>query len=181
MEESFNQTHYSRYDTSLQRQNQYGNISDIRDERQRQPQHVNQRLGLTFAIAIAFVLACMGGVMSLRLYNSSPIQLTIQDYYEAIKIKDYNTAYGYFASNGTIVNAQGRAQRVSIDLLKNLNAAKGELVAYVIRSSIIETGGIALVTVSVQRHSHGQEKSYDVYLKLSRVGENWKIVSTNGI
>ena len=83
-----------------------------------------------------------------------------------LKNEDYNTAYEYFASNGTIVDAHGQNQQASVEQLERLNSIKGELLTYNIYNLTQQKKGAALVTVVVQRYLNSRERSYVVSLTL---------------
>ena len=85
MDDNPDQTQRPFYNTFLQSQNWYDNALSIPATIKHRPKNGNQKFGLMLVVILPFLLASIGGVLSLTLYNSSPVKLSVQGYYEAVK------------------------------------------------------------------------------------------------
>src|SRR6266852_4200682 len=124
---------------------------------------LNQRPGLIFGFFVVFLLACVVGILSLTLFIQNVVAgssmncsnrglisntpsaptVTVQEYFDALKNKDYNRACTYFDPKGTI-NVGKKGQPVSTELLKSLAAKKGALKSYSIVAMSTGTGNIVV-------------------------------------
>jgi hypothetical protein len=106
-------------------------------------------------------------------------QITVQQYYQAVKQQDYATAYSFLTSDAS-VSANGQSVPVSGESsFQSAATALDTTLGPVINiTSNTQGSDTSHVTVTVTR-SHGG--SYDVHLVLVKVGNNWKIQSADGI
>jgi Putative lumazine-binding len=151
-----------------------------------QPPKKRRRWPLILAIvATVLVLAFVGGIAAVFLaVNNSPAKAVSQQYYDAIKNHDAAKAYSYL--DPTIkLTFQGQSQQINeqtfAQVLQAYDQAKGPVSDYSISSINISTststGNTANVTVRVTRSGN----SYDVHLQLRQEGNDWKILSFDGI
>jgi hypothetical protein len=106
-------------------------------------------------------------------------QITVQQYYQAVKQQDYATAYSFLTSDAS-VSANGQSGPVSGEssfqtAATTLDTTLGTVTSYTANTQGSDTSH---VTVTVTRSRGG---SYDVHLVLVKVGNNWKIQSADGI
>lgn len=159
---------------------------------------LNQRPGLIFGFFVVFLLGCVGGLLSVTLFiqnvvagsgvncstrgltsnTPSALTVTVQEYFDALKNKDYNRACAYFDPKGTIYVGK-KGQPVSAELLKSLDAKKRTLKSYSIVGMSVGTGNIVVIVVDVARSSRSQP--YELYLSLQQEGGGWKIKYEDGL
>lgn len=106
-------------------------------------------------------------------------QITVQQYYQAVKQQDYATAYSFLTSDAR-VSANGQSVPVSGEssfqtAATTLDSTLGPVTNI---SSNTQGSDTSQVTVTVTRSRGG---SYQVHLVLVKVGNNWKIQSADGI
>ena len=152
-----------------------------------QPQQKTSLRWLWITLGIiggVLVLGCAGCVIAGALgfnFLAQAVgpQITVQQYYQAVKQQDYATAYSFLTSDATI-NANGTSVPVSQETsfetaAKALDVSLGPVTNI---SSNTQGSDTSHVTVTVTRSRGG---SYDVHLVLVKVGNNWKIQSADGI
>jgi Putative lumazine-binding len=116
--------------------------------------------------------------------NNSPAKAVSQQYYDAIRNHDAAKAYSYLDPTMKLT-FQGQSQQINeqtfAQVLQAYDQAKGPVSDYSITSTNISTststGNTANVTVRVTRSGN----SYDVHLQLRQEGNDWKILSFDGI
>lgn len=106
-------------------------------------------------------------------------QITVQQYYQAVKQQDYATAYSFLTSDAS-VNVNGQSVAVSQETSFETAASALDTTLGTVSSYTANTQGsdTSHVTVTVTRSRGG---SYDVHLVLVKVGNSWKIQSADGI
>ncbi len=102
---------------------------------------------------------------------------TVNQYYNAVKSQDYNTAYSYISTNLTASNGQALTQELYTTAAQALDGVKGKVSSFSV-GNVSVTNNTASVTVSVTRGSTG---AYDVHLQLQQVNGSWKITSYDNI
>src|SRR6266699_3537668 len=152
-----------------------------------QPPKKRRRWPLPLVIAIIVgivVLACVGGFAAIYLFVfNSPPKAVAQQYYDALKSQDYAMAYSYL--DPTIeITFQGGSQQITqqayTQAAQAYDATKGKVSDFSITYVDIKyltTGNTADVTVQVTRNGN----AYEVNLKLRQEGNDWKIVSFDGL
>lgn len=106
-----------------------------------------------------------------------------QAYYDAMKAQNYTQAFTYLYPNRTIQETGVEihvTEPVFVALAQNIDKSDGKVLSYSITSSEVnptDTADVADVTVSVTRSSG----SYDVHLQLQQEGNDWKILSMDGL
>lgn len=155
----------------------------------------NQRSRLVFGFFLAFLLACVAGVLSIVLLvqdanagncatggttfmssaNSSSI---VQDYLAALKNKDYNKACSYFDPKSTI-HVGKIDQPVSATLLQKLDAQKGKLGSYRIIDTLSGPGNMVIIAVDVMRGSRNLQ--YKLHITLQQEVGGWKITYVDSL
>ncbi len=159
---------------------------------------LNQRPVLIFGFLVVFLLACVAGILSLTLFIQNVVAgsgmncsthgmisntpsaptVTVQEYFDALKNKDYNRACTYFDPKGTI-NVGKKGQPVSTELLKSLAAKKGALKSYSIVNTLVSSGNTVVIVVNVRRSN--QNQLYELHLSLRQEAGGWKIMNEDGI
>jgi hypothetical protein len=141
---------------------------------------LNQRPGLILGFLVVFLLACVAGILSVTLFfqNVSGPTVTVQEYFNALKNKDYNRAYTYFDPKGTI-NDGKKDQPVSSKLLNSLDEKKGALKSYSIVNTLVSPGNTVIIVVDVRRSN--QNQPYKLHLSLREEAGGWKIIREDGI
>ncbi len=129
------------------------------------------------------VLSCVGCSIIFALGFGSFARLAgpdlvAQDYYQAIEHQDYTTAYSYLDSNAIFtVNGQS-VPATQLDAFTTeattLDSTLGP-VSYFHPS--INANDYSRIDVTVTRNG----PSYLVHLQLAQVGNDWKIISADGI
>jgi len=144
------------------------------------PQKKKRSAGLTFAIsaaAVLLLLTCAAGAVvvtagSLKLRNqlSSP-STTVEQFYSALHLKNYDQAYGYFSAS-----AQSRLSRGAFaDQYTILDQINGIVQSYPIRSA--EThGNTATVVAALTRRANSDTAQLQT-LHLVLENGNWRIDS----
>lgn len=102
---------------------------------------------------------------------------TVDQYYNAVKSQEYNTAYSYIGTNLTAQNGQTLTQELYTTAAQALDTVKGKVTNYSVGVPSV-TNNTASVTVSVTR---GSTPAYDVHLQLQQVNGSWKITSYDNI
>ena len=152
-----------------------------------QPPRKRRRWPLPLVLAIivgTIVLACVGGFAAIYLFVfNSPPKAVAQQYYDALKSQDYAMAYSYLDPNIEFT-LQGRSQQITqqayTQAAQAYDATKGKVSDFSITYVDIKyltTGNTADVTVQVTRNGN----AYEVNLKLRQEGNDWKIVSFDGL
>ncbi len=150
------------------------------------PQQPKSRRGLWIALAIiggVLLLSCavcgitfVAGVGFFAKTIAGPA-ITVDQYYTAVKNKDYNTAYSYISTNLTASNGQNLTQELYTTAAQALDTVKGNVTNFSVGTPSINNN-VASVTVSVTR---GSSAPYDVHLQLQQVNGSWKITSYDNI
>ncbi|MFL5628377.1 MAG: hypothetical protein ACJ788_22585 [Ktedonobacteraceae bacterium] len=137
-------------------------------------------LGIVGGLLVLGCAACViAGALGFNfLAQAVGPQITVQQYYQAIKQQDYATAYSYLASNAT-VNVNGQSVPVTQESSFETAAKALDISLGPVTSADSNTQGsdTSRVTVTVTRNG----RSYDVHMVLVKVGNNWKIQSADGI
>lgn len=102
---------------------------------------------------------------------------TVDQYYNAVKSQEYNTAYSYIGTNLTAQNGQALTQELYTTAAQALDTLKGTVTNYSVGVPSV-TNNTATITVSVTR---GSNSPYDVHLQLQQINGSWKITSYNNI
>jgi uncharacterized protein YegP (UPF0339 family) len=102
---------------------------------------------------------------------------TVNQYYNAVKSQDYNTAYSFISTNLTASNGQTLTQELYTTAAQALDGVKGKVSNFSV-GNVSVTNNTASVTVSVTR---GSTPAYDVHLQLQQVNGSWKITSYDNI
>jgi hypothetical protein len=152
-----------------------------------QPQQKTSLRWLWITLGIiggVLVLSCAGCVIAGALgfnFLAQAVgpQITVQQYYQAVKQQDYTTAYSFLTSDAT-VSVNGQSVPVSGEssfqtAATTLDTTLGTVSSYTTNTQGSDTSH---VTVTVTRSRGG---SYKVHLVLVKVGNNWKIQSADGI
>ena len=144
------------------------------------PRRSRRWLWITAVIVGALILACVGGIVAFILgVNSSPAKVAAQHYYDAIKSRDYASAYSYLDPAMTLT-IQNQSQQINQQSFTTVAQAydtqKGRVSDYSITgvnlNTSTEKGNTADITIKVTRAT-----SYDVHLQLKQEGNDWKVVS----
>jgi hypothetical protein len=147
---------------------------------QRHAKRMNHRLWLTCAVLLLLLFASIGGFTSITAYNhdTMPIRSTVQNYYQALLRKDYVKAYQYFTSHGTILDAQGKAEVVSVAALQDEDLEQGLLLGYTASTPVLQSRSSASIKVNLQRRNNNKLRTYDAYVQLVLTGtKGWLITS----
>ncbi len=148
------------------------------------PRRRRRWLWITLAIVVVLLLACVGGILALVLgVNNSPAKAAAQHYYDALKSRDYSTAYTYVDPAITLT-IQNQSQRMNPQLFTEVAQAydtqKGRVSDYSISginlNSSTSKGNTADVTINVKRNT-----SYDVHLQLKQEGNDWKVIGFDSL
>ena len=102
---------------------------------------------------------------------------TVNQYYNAVKSQDYNTAYSYIGTNLTASNGQALTQELYATAAQALDTVNGKVTNYSV-GNISVNNDKASITVSVTR---GSNSPYDVHLQLQQINGSWKITSYDNI
>src|SRR5438874_206896 len=133
-------------------------------------------VGYYVLIAGAFIYADRPGPTVGDAWNAAG------QYYKAIQNHDYTTASNYLDRN-TTMTVHGRPIVMnSVDTLARtsqaLDTQDGVITSYTPTDGNFEQGKyIVDMVMKVTRNSH----SYDVHIKIELVGNDWKILSADGI
>ncbi|HEY7415396.1 MAG TPA: DUF3828 domain-containing protein [Ktedonobacteraceae bacterium] len=100
---------------------------------------------------------------------------TAMSYYQAIKAKDYNTAYTYLDSNATMQNGQKLTNDAFLQLARAQDSNYGSINTV---DMIPGSNDGSQIVVTVER-SAGMR--YHVHLTLKKEGGSWKILSLDRI
>jgi len=104
--------------------------------------------------------------------------LVAQSYYQAVEHQDYTTAYSYLDSNATFtVNGQAVAVTSLDAFTTEATTLDGTLGSVSYFRASINANDYSRIDVTVTRNG----PSYLVHLQLAQVGNNWKIISADGI
>jgi hypothetical protein len=122
--------------------------------------------GILFAFGIGFFAKTI----------AAPVN-TVNQYYNAVKSQDYNTAFSYLDTNLTVSNGQTLTQDLYTTAAQLLDTAKGKVSSFSVGHFSV-TNDTASITVSVTR---GSTPAYDVHLQLRQVNGAWKITSYDNI
>ncbi len=159
---------------------------------------LNQRPGLILGFFVVLLLACVAGVLSVTLYiqnvtagssgncstrgvtsiTASYPTVTVREYLDALKNKDYNRACTYFDPKGTI-DVGKKSQLVSAELLKSLDTKKGTLISYRIVNTLVTSENTIVIVVDVKRSD--QNQPYKLHLSLRQEVGGWKIIHGDGL
>lgn len=159
---------------------------------QQQPGRSLKWLWITLAIVGGvFVLGCAicgvvlyeGGRIASQsvtqtIKSTSPALVT-NEYYQAIEIQDYATAYSYLDPNIRATNGKIITQNDFTTSAKNLDTQNGTVSNFTVSSSpgVDSSGTKAGYTVNVTRGS----TTYSSNITLMQTGGSWKIVSYSAI
>ncbi len=156
-----------------------------------QPQPPQQKSSLRWLwitlgiVGGVLVLGCGGcllaGVLGVGIFASvfSGPLTAVNGYYTAVQNQDYATAYSYLSidtlrSNGQSMTASESSYEQIATVLDNLH---GKVTAYSVTNTDI-SGDTATITVQVTRARGG---TYDVTLRLQKIGNDWKITGFDNI
>jgi membrane protein implicated in regulation of membrane protease activity len=150
----------------------------------RLPRRSRRWLWILAALVVVLLLACVGAIAAFVLaVNNSPARAAAQHYYDAIKGRDYSTAYSYLdpAMTLTVQNQSQQLTRQSFTMVAQAyDTQKGRVSDYSISgvtlNSSTEKGNTADIIVKVTRNT-----SYDVHLQVKQEGNDWKIVSFDSL
>lgn len=163
-----------------QQQNQYPSQPQPPQAPGQPPRKSRRWLWIILAVVIVLILACVGGITAVLLaVNNSPAKTAAQHYYDAIKSRDYSTAYTYLDPTMTLTvgnQSQQITQQSFTTVAQAYDTQKGRVSDYSISSinldSSTERGNTANITVKVTRNT-----SYDAHLQLKQEGNDWKVIS----
>lgn len=144
------------------------------------PQKKKRSAGLTFAIsaaAVLLLLTCAAGAVvvtagSLKLRNqlSSP-STTVEQFYSALHLKNYDQAYGYFSAS-----AQSRLSRGAFaDQYASLDQINGIVQSYPIRSAVTHGNTATVVAALTRRATSDTAQLQTLHLVLEN--GNWRVDS----
>ena len=154
---------------------------------------LNQRLWLILGFLVVFLLACTAGLFSIILYiqnasncksvgvasiTASDPTVTVQEYFVALKNKDFNKACTYFDPRGTI-DKGNKSQPVSSELLKSLDVNKGVLQSFSIIDRMPGTENTVIIVVDVTRSD--QDQPSELRFTLQKGAGGWNIRKVNGL
>jgi Domain of unknown function (DUF4878) len=122
--------------------------------------------GILFALGIGFFANSIAAPTSV-----------VNQYYNAIKIQDYTTAYSYLDPNLIATNGQTLTQDLYTTGAQAVDLAKGTVSSFTV-GNVSLNNNIASVTVTVTRTN---APVYTVQLQLQQVNGTWKITSFNNI
>ena len=119
--------------------------------------------GITAALGVGFFAKTIGPTV------------VADEYYTALKNRDYPKAYTYWDSSGntTVQGKQATEEEFAI-LAQTVDTVKGPVTSF---SAAPDSNDPSLVTVTVTRNG----TPYDVQLQFQQVNGSWKIVKASGI
>ncbi len=174
----------------LQQETQYATPAYRAIFMRKSPGRLNSRFVLLLGFIIVFILACAGGVISLVMYvgmqnqpgTSISSKELVQEYYSALKNKNYAKAISYFDPKGTIEN-DGVPQQVSLSQLHDLDTNVGQMQKYQVNdpTPVSNTANEVMITITVTRQRSLRARPYTVSLILKQEKGGWKIISADGI
>jgi flagellar basal body-associated protein FliL len=174
----YSQNPYSQ--NPYQQQNPYPSQPQSPQAPGQPPKKSRRWLWIILALVVVLILACVGGITAVILgINNSPAKAAAQHYYDAIKSRDYSTAYTYLdpAMTLTVENQSQQITQQSFTLVAQAyDTQKGRVSDYSISginlNSSSDMGNTADITVKVTLNT-----SYDAHLQLKQEGNDWKIIS----
>ena len=149
---------------------------------QQQPKSSLRWLWITLAIVGGVIVLICGGcivasIAGIGLFARTIAPVGVADsYYNAIKSQNYSTAYTYLDTNLTTSSGQQLTQDVYVQGAQALDTSEGTVSDFTVKSWNV-TNSTATVSVTVTRGS----KTYDVHLKLTQEGSDWKITEFDNI
>lgn len=195
MNDDSNQSQRGMYNR-LQQETQYATPAYEPIFTHKLPGRFNGRSILLLSFIIVFILACTGGVTSLVFYiemQNQPTQCSgnsvgtpicakelVQEYYFALKNKNYAKAISYFDPEGTIV-VPGVHHQVLLSQLPDLDTDAGQMQEYQVNDpiSVSNKANEVTITVTVTRQVIRHARKYMVHLILKQEKEGWKIISAS--
>ncbi len=102
---------------------------------------------------------------------------TATQYYNAVKIQDYTTAFSYMEPGTTTFRGQPITQQAYTFATQTLDTLRGKVSSFSV-GNISVTGNTTTVTVAATR---GSNPPYNVHLQLQQVNGSWKIISLDNI
>jgi hypothetical protein len=134
--------------------------------------------GVLLLICGGCFLLSMLGTSNLINFVSSPMT-TVDNYYTAVQSQDYATAYSYLSVDTLSLNGQRTTASESSyeQIATTLDNQRGLVTAYAVTSSNV-SGDTATITVHVTRAGGN---SYNVTLRLAKIGSDWKITDFDNI
>ncbi len=147
---------------------------------QRHSKRMNHRLWLTCAVLLLLIFASIGVITSITAYyrDTTPIQSTVQNYYQTLHSKNYVKAYQYFTPHGTILDAQGMVKEVSVTALKNEDLEQGFLLGSTVSIPVLQSRSSASIKVNLQLRYNNKQRTFDAYVQLVLTGtKGWLITS----
>ncbi len=133
-------------------------------------------------LALGVIAVFVFTFVSLSTSENQAVKAT-QAYYDAMKAQNYTQAFTYLYPNRTM-QERGVEIRINesvfVTLAQNIDQSDGKVTSYAITSSAVnvtDTGDVADVTVRVTRSSG----AYQVHLQLQKEGNDWKIISMDGL